>query len=416
MHKKAILVTCLGTLLEWAEFTFFAYMASQLAELFFPTDEQDIARFKAYAIFSISYLVRPLGALLLGALGDKYGRKPAMLASLILMSSATLGIGLLPTYQTIGNLAPILLIALRIIQGIAIASELNGAAILILEQTRKVNHFLAGSFSPCAAATGMVFGSFAATVTAADWAPSWAWRIPFLLSAIMAFIALYLRTHMQETHPFLQALKRNQLFSQPILAAWKHHRLGMLYTAAFALFMSVYIYIGNIYYKSMIIHAGYLSQNSASKIISYSMLLVAILIPIFGIIADKLGGEKVCSIGLFCALLGSPLMMSCAPSDSINLIIAGQIFFAITNAMVSATCFTLMLRNFQTGTRYSGSSVAWSISTAIFGGTALMISEFLVIHLGWLQGPGYYLSLCALLSIIIITIATYNDSIITYKL
>ena len=132
-YKKIIFVTSIGTLLEWAEFTFFAYMADQLSNLFFSIQDPHLARLKTYAIFATSYFMRPIGAVLFGHVGDKYGRKPAVIGALLLMALAIFGIGMLPTYKTIGVLAPVLLVIFRMIQGVAVAGEFTGAAVLLTE-------------------------------------------------------------------------------------------------------------------------------------------------------------------------------------------------------------------------------------------------------------------------------------------
>lgn len=144
--KKIIFATSIGTALEWAEFTFFAYMADQLSGLFFSTEDPSLARLKTYAIFGTSYFMRPIGAVLFGHIGDKHGRKPAIIGTLLLMALATFGIGILPTYKTIGIVAPILLVIFRMLQGIAVAGEFNGAAVLLTEHDQQ-HPFLAGSWT-----------------------------------------------------------------------------------------------------------------------------------------------------------------------------------------------------------------------------------------------------------------------------
>ena len=406
---KIIFATSIGTLLEWAEFTFFAYMADQLSNLFFSVQDPWLARLKIYAIFATSYFMRPIGAILFGYIGDKYGRKPALINGLFLMAIATFGIGILPTYQTIGMTAPVLLVILRMLQGIAVAGEFNGAAILLTEHNQQCQ-FLAGSWTSCAAAGGMVIGSMAATILAASTTPLWFWRVPFLLSSIIALLAIYLRRNMQETNIFMAAKKDNKLFKSPLRAAWKYNKKGLLCTAAFSIFISVFVYTGNIYYKSMAVNIGKLSLHTATLIITCGIGLATLLIPIAAVIADKTNGYKMCVLGLLLGIILGPLMMLCAQSGNILLTIIGQIIYAIIDAMVSATFFTLLLQKFQPGTKYSGSSIAWSITTAIFGGSSLLVNELLIGHCKLLNGPGLYISLSALVCAIIVFFTTRNGA------
>lgn len=403
--KKIIFATSIGTLLEWAEFTFFAYMADQLSNLFFSVQDPNLARLKTYAIFATSYFMRPIGAILFGYIGDKYGRKPAMINGLFLMALATFGIGILPTYQSIGILAPALLVVLRMIQGMAVAGEFNGAAVLLTEHDLK-HPFLAGAWTSCAAAGGMLIGSLAATILTASTTPTWFWRVPFLLSSIIALLAIYLRRNMQETNIFTTAKQDNKLFKFPLRAAWQYHKKGLLYTAAFAMFISVLVYTGNLYYKSMAVNIGKLPAHTAATIVTFGMGLTALLIPIAAVIADKTNGYKMCLLGLLLAIIFSPLMMLCAQSGDILFSIIGQIIYAIIDALVSATFFTLLLQKFEPGTKYSGSSFAWSITTAIFGGSSLLVNELLVWHCQLLQGPGFYISLSALVCFVIVFFTT----------
>ncbi|MDR2766660.1 MAG: MFS transporter [Holosporaceae bacterium] len=395
--KKSVAVVSLGTLLEWAEFTFFAYMADHLSRLFFPVDDAAFARLKIYGVFAASYVMRPVGAIIFGHMGDKHGRKTPMIASLFLMALATCGIGMLPVYEAIGGVSSCLLIAFRMLQGVAVGGEFNGATVLLTEYDKR-RPFLAGSWTSFASSAGMALGSLAAAAVS-FFDNDFLWRVPFLLSAVIALAAIYMRRDMKETDDFCRARENNELFDLPISAAWIHHKSGMACTAAFSLFISVYVYTGNIYYKTMAVSGG-LSASQAATAIAVGVVLNTALIPIFAHWADRSNGYRLCFAGLFLALILSPLIMSLALSGSFINAVAGQLIYGVLDAAVSATAFTILLRQFKTGAKYSGSSLAWSVSTAIFGGSALMVNEFLVGRLNLLAGPGIYMSLSALVCLI----------------
>ncbi|MDR1609646.1 MAG: MFS transporter [Holosporales bacterium] len=399
-RKKGVAVVSFGTLLEWMEFTFFAYMADFLSSLFFPADDATLARLKIYGVFAASYIMRPVGAIIFGHIGDKYGRKTPMIASLFLMAVATCGIGVLPTYGSIGSVSSILLIILRMIQGVAVGGEFNGATVLLTEYDKQ-RPFLAGSWTSFASAAGMSLGSLAATIISFCNNGSM-WRVPFLLSALMALAAIYLRRDMRETDDFRMAKKNNELFEIPISAAWRHNKAGLICTATFSIFVSVFVYTGNIYYRTIAVSIGGLPAEQAATAITIGVVLVTVLIPVFACVADRMNGYKLCFAGLGLALLLSPLIMSLAASGDFIYTIVGQLIYSIPDAIVSATAFTILLRQFKIGTKYSGSSLAWSVSTAIFGGTTLMVNEFLVGHLNLLCGPGLYMSLSALICLAVV--------------
>jgi MHS family proline/betaine transporter-like MFS transporter len=396
--KKSIVIVSFGTLLEWAEFTFFAYMADHLSRLFFPVDDASFARLKIYGVFAASYIMRPVGAIIFGHMGDKYGRKTPMIASLLLMALATCGIGILPIYDSVGGISSFLLIILRMIQGVAVGGEFNGATVLLTEYDKR-RPFLAGSWTSFAASAGMALGSLAATIVS-FFDSGFLWRVPFLLSAVIALAAVYLRQDMRETDDFCQAKENNELFDVPISAAWRHNKAGLACTAAFSIFVSVFVYTGNVYYRAMAVSVGGLPAEQAATAITVGVVLNTVLIPIFAHIADRSNGYKLCFTGLFLALVLSPLIMFLAISGNFAHTVLGQLIYGVLDAIVSATAFTVLLKQFKTGTKYSGSSLAWSVSTAIFGGTALMVNEFLVGYLNLLFGPGLYMSLSALICLI----------------
>lgn len=407
LNLKAIIPTTLGTVLEWAEYTFFAYMADHLSTLFFPIDNPELARLKTYGIFATSYFMRPIGALLFGNLGDHLGRKPALIGSMILMCVATTTIGLLPTYVQLGSFAAVLLILCRLLQGIAVAGEFSGSAVFIFEHSSD-RPFLPGAFTPFAAAAGMSIGALSATLVSLPNAPEYAWRIPFLCSSLIGLIALYLRLKTTETPAF-----EEYTATQPNLKRsfnLKDNGMALVSTAAMALFISLYVYIGNIYYKTLCINIGDLDPYLASKIITLGQVLTALLILSFGWIADQTNGKKLCLMGLGLSIFLSPFILACAQSGDIVMTITGQIFYAFLNGMVSAPMMTLLLEQFSPSVRYRGQSLAWNLVTAVFGGTALMAAEYLLSHYGS-RSLSMYVSFGAILAFITLAFSKTKEQV-----
>lgn len=399
LNLKALIPISLGTALEWAEYTFFAYMADLLSKQFFPIDDPDLARLKTYGIFATSYFMRPLGAVLFGMIGDKLGRKPALMSSMVLMCFATTAIGLLPTHTTSSSLTAILLIFCRLLQGLSVAGEFHGAAIFMLEH-RQSRPFFAGSLTPFAAATGMSIGAFAALLVSLPNAPDFAWRIPFLASGFLGLVALYLRRNISETPVFQAALAQKHI-KHPAPLDTKASAIPWLSTAALGLFISVIIYIGNIYYKTIATKMGGLDPHISAQIVTFGQVSAAFLIFYFGLRADAFNGKKMCLIGLGLGVFLGPVMLACAQSGNIFYTIIGQVFYAIINGMVSATFLTLLVTKFRTGIRYTGNSVAWNVPCAIFGGTALVVAETLTNRFGFIA-PGLYITLASLIAFLMI--------------
>lgn len=394
-YFKTVSTATIGTLLEWAEYTFFAYMADQLSTRFFDIQDPSLALLKTYGIFATSYFMRPLGAILWGTIGDKWGRKPALTCSMGLMGLATVSIGCLPTFDQIGVWAAVLLMLCRLIQGIAVAGEFHGAITFLHEHAKQHQPFFTGCLGPFAAAAGMAVGASVAVLTQLPGNPLWAWRIPFLLSGFLCALAVYLRHSISETPQFQKAKAQHQLESFPLLTAWKYNKKGLLTTAAISLFIAVYVYIGNIYFKIVCMKIGGLSPIVASHIVTVGQVLAALSILTVGMVADKIGGRKLCLLGLALAIIAGPIILACARTGDIGYALLGQLIYAVVNGLVSAPMMTLLLPLFYTGTRYSGSALGWSISAAIFGGTSLMVAEMLVNQWGMTQGPGLYISCAA---------------------
>ncbi len=395
-NLKAIIPITLGTAIEWAEYTFFAYMVDLLSKQFFPIDDPEIAQLKTYGVFATSYFMRPLGALLFGLIGDKIGRKPALMGSMLLMCFATTTIGFLPTHTHWESLIAILLTICRLLQGLAVAGEFHGAAIFILEH-RQSRPFFTGCLTPFAASVGMSIGAFAAMLVSLPNAPDFAWRIPFLASGFLGLVALYLRRNVSETPVFQQTITQKNTDS----SNYQENSPAWASTAAMALFISVFIYVGNIYYKTLTIKIGGMNTQTAAQIITFGQVLAAFLIFNFGARADYLNGKKMCLMGLGTAIFLGPVMVACARSGNILYSMVGQIFYAIINGMVSATFMTLLVKQFRPTIRYTGNSLAWSIPSAIFGGTALMVADTLTNRFGFI-GPGLYISLASLVAFLTI--------------
>ncbi|HAU0638588.1 TPA: MFS transporter, partial [Legionella pneumophila] len=204
--KKRVVVATAGTFLEWAEFTYYAYIANIISGSFFPKLGNHLGLIATFSVFALSYFFRPLGALFFGYLGDKMGRRVALQSSIMLMGLSSLFIGCLPAYNSIGILAPILLLIFRCVQGFAVSGEFNGSAIYLIEHDSE-KPCQAGSWTGFASALGMMFGGLMSTLIYLPHMPEWAWRIPFLLGTLSCFCAMYFRKNLRESPPYLTISK-----------------------------------------------------------------------------------------------------------------------------------------------------------------------------------------------------------------
>jgi MHS family proline/betaine transporter-like MFS transporter len=388
-------IVSLGTLLEWAEYTFYGYMALTLSTLFFPASDAKAALIKTFGIFAVGYIMRPLGALIFGAMGDNLGRRPALMASLWLMGLATFAIGCLPTYATIGILAPLLLLLMRLLQGIAISGEYNGAGIFLVEKSRN-NPCLAGSWVSASAAGGMVLGGIAALATSHPSAPLWAWRVPFLLGGMSCFIGIWCRRGLSESPYFLQKDQKNKRI--PLLGLLKQYQKSFILAGAIAAFTGVFVYIGNIYIVVFLKKIVMLPVHHATLFAIFGEIIVAIMIPIMAYVADKTDAYRQYRLGLCLVALFSPITFMLCYTGNYGLIALAMVIYGVLNGVACGPMVKILCDLFPPSVRYTGVSFAWSVSAALFAGTAPLVAEILTIRYNWLMGPSLYVSLIALVT------------------
>lgn len=385
----------LGTLLEWAEYTFYGYMGFLFSTLFFPSSDPHMGMLKAYGVFAAGYLMRPFGAIIFGHIGDKWGRKPALTISLFLMGIATLGIGCLPTYQTFGIYASVMLLVLRLIQGLAISGEYNGAGIVLVEKSEKNYPCTAGSWVSASAAAGMVCGGIAAYLAGHPFAPTWAWRIPFLLGGASCFLGFFARRNLKET------LVSTRHIASPLVEVIQYHRKSLLTTGAIAAFTGVFVYIGNIYIVSFLKQYANVPTQEATFFAIFGEILVTIFIPLMAFVADKTDPYRQYSVGLILVALFSPVIFSLCLTGDYALITLAMIIYGILNAVVCGPMVKILCDAFPIEARYTGISFGWNLAAAIFSGTALMVAQFLTTTFDWALGPSMYVSFIALTTFVI---------------
>lgn len=396
-QRFLISIISLGTLLEWAEYTFYGYMAVTLSTLFFP-EKDPRAILGTFGIFAAGYLMRPLGAIFFGHIGDRYGRKPALIGSMLLMGVTTFAIGCLPTYQTIGIAAPTLLLILRMLQGIAISGEYNGAGIFLTEKAEANKQCLTGSWVSAAAAWGMVAGGIAGYLISLPGAPSWSWRLPFLLGGVICILAFRIRYRLSESALFVDSKARKATL--PLLESIKKHKRALVFTGAIAAFTGIYVYTANIYIVVFLKQQVHLPTHHATFFAIFGEILVALLTPFWGFVADKTDPYKLYRLGLILVIVFCPFMFILAYTGNYAAILLAMILYGVSNAILCGPMVKILFDQFPPDLRYTGVSFGWSVSAAIFSGTAPLVAELLTNKMNWILGPSFYVCLFALITFI----------------
>ena len=397
---KNIIGSGIGTLLEWLEFSLYGYFAATIAHLFFPKLNQTNALLATFGVFAISYLARPLGAILFGYIGDCYGRKKGLIYSIMLMCVSTFFIGITPTYDTLGNFAPLLLVFFRFMQGIAVSGEFIGAAIFTFEHAKKHSAYITSSWTSTFSAMGMLLAAFFSFLASISFVPSWGWRIPFIVSALACLYGYYLRKGLTETPVFNLLKKNKQIDKAPIITAIKYNSQAIFKTLAIGAFVGSYIYICNIWLCTFLIEKKYFDSYHARLLVLIGQFCVVFFTPIVAVYADKFSRNFFLGAGLLGSIIVSNLLFTNFINSTFLLASFTQILYALINAFVTATMFKYLAVLFSPSNRYSGQSFGWALAVAFIGGTAPLIAQFLVTWSNlW---PAMYVSLIGLIAFLTI--------------
>lgn len=372
--RRALIAGSLGNIIEWYEFAIYGYMAPIIAPLFFPSDNPTTSLLSTFTIFAVAFFMRPLGAVIFGRLTDKLGRRPVLVAIIVMMSGATALIGLLPTTATIGIWAAIALVILRVAQGLSGGGEMGGAVSLMVENAPEGKRGLYGSWSFFGTTFGFVIGGGVATLLAVLLSPAdladWGWRIGFLLAAPMGIIALFIRLKVDETPHFklIQAEREAGTLKQAP-SAIKYSLSYLLITIGV---LVVYNAVGNTFQVGM---PSYLSTAyDMSFVEAYGLSLVtgltgALTMPLFGWISDKVGRAPVLLVGTVATLVLSyplyALIETGFAGGLVSLFVAGLLIGVLGGPLPA-----FLSERFPTRNRATGVAVTYAIAVAVFGGSA----------------------------------------------
>jgi MHS family proline/betaine transporter-like MFS transporter len=389
-----------GHLLEHYDITLYGFFAAMLGPLFFPENDHVCATLFSFGVFAAGFLMRPFGGFIFGYIGDKYGRKKALLFSILLVTLPTFSIGFLPTYAQIGILSPILLIFFRLLQGLCVGGEFSGALIYVSEHSKNLKPGLKASILIMSGFFGAILGTlvgwastkFCELELSSSLAKEWGWRIPFILGGIFGLIVLLLRKSLKET-PDFESFKEYPVQGFPLLKVLRYHPLPFICTIIYGGSNLVALYLGTVYMNSILSDTLHFTRPEILQNSTFCLLFCASLIPIFGWIGDKVGIVR--SILWGCALitLGSIPFYAWAFQTPIvtKRIYVLQGFLMLCNACVIGPLASFIPRIFPKHLRYSGMSVSFTTGQAILGGVTPMIASYITstTNLSW--SPGIFL-------------------------
>lgn len=412
--KKATRAAVFGTFVEYYDFSVYGYVAATLAMVFFPSDDPTIGLLNTFLVFGSAFLVRPLGAVAFGWLGDKVGRRFSLIASITLMGTAATLIGLLPGYAQIGVWAPFLLVVLRMLQGFSAGGEIGGAASYIREWAPENRRALYISFVPSIAQVGKGLAAAIAGLAAAlltdPQMVEWGWRIPFLLAFPLGVIGLYMRLSIEDSPEF--AAKKKQATavpdSHPFGQLIRDYPVALLKVMLISLVQNIGTYIGTVFIAAYFSSILGFSKGQASTIVLVAVLLAAVLIPLAGHLGSARGGKAILRFSyLAYALLSVPSFIL-MQQGSVGLAMVGLAIGMIPYALCQAGTYSTMPEFFPVQIRHTGVAFGHSVGAVVGGGIGPYLATWLIGVTGNPLAPAYILCAAGLLGLFVVSTVNQN--------
>ncbi len=415
--KRVAVSSFLGNFIEWFDYASYSYFATVIAAVFFSSEDPTAALISTFAVFAVSFVMRPLGALFWGSLGDKKGRKWALSVSIFLMSGATFLIGCLPTYAAIGLGAPLLLLLLRMVQGFSAAGEYAGAATFLAEYAPQSKRGLYCSLVPASTAVGLLVGSTLATLMTIfmpqEAVNAWGWRIPFLLAGPLGLIAHYIRTRLEDS-PTYQAMQdglsaKEKEVQHPVRDLCRNHLRELLVSFGACMLNAVGFYAVLTYLPTYLETAVGMPADESQLATTISLVAYIAFIFISGKVSDRFGRKKMLIIAciLFVVLTVPAFMLLNTAQFFVVLGVELVMCFVLT--INDGTLSSYLTETFPTDVRYTGFALSFNMANAIFGGTAAMIGTALIAATGSTLAPAWYMVAVAAVALVAMILSHENS-------
>ncbi len=404
MRANSLISASIGNILEWYDFGLFALFSPIFSELFFPQQNGQAAFMETFSIFAIGFFCRPLGALFFGYLGDCKGRARTIRLSILMISVPTLLIGFLPSYNSVGMLAPILLLITRIWQGLSIGGEYSGNIIYLGELAPEKHK----SFFTSLPAVGANFGILLAMLVAgfsnylfgAVLFKQWGWRIPYIISGLFCLLVYLTRLNLEETPAFLAIKRKHSTARGLIISVFKNNTFNFMRILGIACMGSTFYYFCFIYLPIIMRQDLHYSLSATTFLETLLIAAMIILVPLAGYLNDRVGRYR---MQLFNAILISVIIIPGLYILHKNLLLPSILVlmvFTLASSSEQGTTPAVLVENFPVEERYTGISFAYNIVNGFLGGSIPLLCTWLVIHTHSELAPGIYVTLYAIITLI----------------
>jgi MHS family proline/betaine transporter-like MFS transporter len=396
-RQRIILAGLIGNTMEWYDFAIYGYFATVIGKLFFPATDPAVSLIAAFGAFAAGFLVRPLGGLVFGRIGDLVGRKRALILSMLTMAVPTVLIGCLPTYETIGIAAPVLIVLLRIAQGLSVGGEYTGSIVVLVEQAPADGRGVNAMWGPWGATFGILVGSgvggLVTSVMTDDQIVAWGWRLPFFAGVLVAATGYVIRNglHLEETAGESQ---------RPVQDTFSIHHWDVIKVALLNVGFGVGFYGAFVYAVTYIRDIDKLSDSVAFNLNTGAMLLMLLVMPISAWLSDRFGRKPILIIGAGILTFGAIPFFGLIHSTDPATIFLGEFGFVVGVGMAAASGATAMVELIPRQVRCTGLAFAYNASIGYFGGTTPLIAAWLVTSTGDPIAPAYWIAATALVSLL----------------
>ena len=403
--RRAIMSCGIGQIFEIYDFLIYAFMALPLAKAFFPSGDPVAALLATFATFAVGFVMRPVGAVVIGHYGDRHGRRAALVVTIGLMATATGVVGLIPSYASWGLAAPIILTICRMLQGFSTGGEWGGAAAFLVEYAPADRRGLIGSYQQAATALGLLFATFVAYILTALMDPAaftaWGWRIAFLVGFVLGPIGYYLRTRVEETPAYERTVSQQEVSQSPLRVAFTEFSTPVYAAFGLSIIGCVINYVYIIFLPSFAQQQLHIAPSTTYLSTIIAGLIYLFVTPAMGGLSDRIGRKAMFfGVSALSVLLAYPLFLLLVSMPNATGLILTQAIASLLLTMYTGPICAVLSEMFPTRVRYTALSVSYGFAVAIFGGFAPYISTFLIRASGDPLAPAFYVMFAGVLSFI----------------